>query len=106
MKKIKTCRNSDILVLLMAVGIILVLLGLSDFLFSVRRGHVCLVDGAAGAAHGGDGRRRLPDGVSVVEKASISARPPGGAVSQNHFFHLKISSSSTTHSALAMQTIR
>ena len=26
MKKIKTCRNSDILVLLMAVGIILVLL--------------------------------------------------------------------------------
>lgn len=41
-----------------------------------------------------------------VEKASISARPPGGAVSQNHFFHLKISSSSTTHSALAMQTIR
>ena len=103
MKKIKTCRNSDILVLLMAVGIILVLLA---YRISVRRGHVCLVDGAAGAAHGGDGRRRLPDGVSVVEKASISARPPGGAVSQNHFFHLKISSSSTTHSALAIQTIR
>ena len=96
MKKIKTCRNSDILVLLMAVGIILVLLAYRIFSF--------LCD--AGAAHGGDGRRRLPDGVSVVEKASISARPPGGAVSQNHFFHLKISSSSTTHSALAMQTIR
>ena len=29
MKKIKTCRNSDILVLLMAVGIILVLLAKS-----------------------------------------------------------------------------
>ena len=33
MKKIKTCRNSDILVLLMAVGIILVLLAYRIFSF-------------------------------------------------------------------------
>ena len=105
MKKIKTCRNSDILVLLMAVGIILVLLAYRIFSFLCDAGTFVWWMVPL-AAHGVDGRRRLPDGVSVVEKASISARPPGGAVSQNHFFHLKISSSSTTHSALAMQTIR
>ena len=105
MKKIKTCRNSDILVLLMAVGIILVLLAYRIFSFlcdagtfvwwMVPLGLLMAVMAAGGFLTAYQSWKRLQ-----------YLRPPGGAVSQNHFFHLKISSSSTTHSALAMQTIR